>query len=121
METEYIDLSDNELDRYDDISDILKDLFIDECIYESMDFIINLKDYLPYFTKSSTKNIISNLQHYLKNKKINKNIIKYRIEDEDVLLYVFNYINNVIKNNKKLYSIKENYDLTLNDFIYFFN
>lgn len=121
METEYIDLSDNDFDGCEDISEMLKDIFIDECIYESIDFIIQFKECIPYFTRSSTKNIISNLRDYLQNKKIIKNTTTFEIFDEEILLFFFDYINNIIKNNKKLYKINENYELTLNEFIYLIN
>ena len=121
MEHEYIELSDNDREECEYIEEIFKDIFIDECIYESIDFIINFKECIPYFTRCSTRNITSNLQDYLRTKKIHKNIKTFKIIDEEILLFFMDYINNIIRNNKKLYKINENYELTLNEFIYLIN
>ena len=117
-----MDLSDDDFDVCDDISEMLKDIFVDECVYETMDFIIHLKESVPYLSCSSTKNIMSNLENYLKNKKIDKKVINFKtIKDEEIFVYFFCYVNNIIEKNKKLYKVNENYELTLKEFIYLVN
>lgn len=114
---EYEEISEDENYKYD-----FTEVFIDECIYDFIDFITDVKEELPYFFKTKTKKIVDNLHGYLLYKNFNGELMKYNYSDDlNFLLFFLKNINNIIDDNKRLYKITDSYRLTVDDIIKILN
>ena len=93
------------------------ELFIDDCIIDLIDFISKFRESIPYISKIATSDIVLNIIDYTLKGKTKNRIVNYSI-DENLLTFFTDNVNEILKNNQRLYNVKPINTFSLNYMVY---
>ncbi len=99
----------------------LYDLFIQDCVYDLIEYISDFKEQIPYISNLKVSQIIYNILEFALSKTVHKKIINYNIE-KDLIIFFIDNVNQIINYNKKIYNINDTiYKITQEEIAYLLN